>query len=667
MSRRLSENREPATEKPFWPIFMLIFVKYEQLFSSNGEEMDSKWRPLSTASIRGKIPGQILLWLSLVLLCCSPPLYADQDTSIKDLDYGVAFFDLYQERYYRSAVNLGISLQQQKLQHHQGEAELLLGSILLYYGMHDEAEAIFLRHTQRQQNSVSDRAWFYMAKVRYQRGLYDAGLQALLKIQGTLPDELQRERHRLQIMLLMGQGRFSLAAEVNKQTKAPGDLFAQYNLAVALERAQKNRKSSEALRQLILAEVNNQEGEELQHKARIILAQRYLEYGKTQNAIVLLHQVPMDTVFFDQALITLSWAYYKQGENIKALAPLRLLKERNSRDIEAKEAWLLEGYVQEHANASHEAKKSYESAISHYQREIARVDEVITSLGDGHFLNQLLPQLRGTSQGLGWEARIELPKANTPYMAVMLSSYPFFEALRNLRDLRYLQSQLSIWRDDIPSYQHMIKLRQMRYNEFLPLLELVKKNNHYQSLVTQHQQLVQQLDTIDQQQAIYQLLDEKAEKQRARLSKIETIIEKLPEGDLLEGYQQRYQRLKGLLTWQLTETFKVRSWQRRKELRAQQRLLDEVAEKREVLSQTELTTPQMFSQYEQYINQLSAQMETLNQQVEQLYTRQEEELLELAVEALQRYRSRLALYRDQAYYRVAYIKDSALNSDEAAQ
>ncbi len=609
---------------------------------------------------------QIFLWLSLVLLCCSTPLSADQNTSIKDLDYGVVFFDLYQERYYRSGVNLGIGLQQQKLQHHKGEAELLLGSILLYYGMHDEAEAIFLRHTQPQQNPVSDRAWFYMAKVRYQRGLYDAGLQALLKIQGTLPDELQRERQRLQIMLLMGQGRFSLAAEVGKQTQIPGDLFAQYNLAVAFEGAQKSRESSAALRQLILAEAQSPDAKMLQHKARIILAQRYLAYGKTQNAIAILHQIPMDAVFFDQALIALSWAYYKQGDNIKALAPLRLLKERNSRDIEAKEAWLLEGYVQEHAGALYEAKKSYESAIPHYQQEIGRVDEVIDSLGDGHFLGQLLPQLRGTSQGFGWEDRIELPKANTPYMAVMLSSYPFFEALRNLRDLRYLQRQLSIWRDDIPSYQHMIKLRQMRYNEFLPLLELAKKNDHYQSLVKQHQRLTQQLDTIDQQQAIYLLLDEKAEKQLERLSKIETIIDVLPEGDLLEGYQQRYQRLKGLHTWQLTETFKVRSWQRRKALRAQQRMLDEIAEKREVLTKTELTTPKMFSQYEQYINQLSGQMERLSQQVEQLHAQQEKELLERAVEALQHYRSRLALYRDQAYYRVAYIKDSALNTSEAA-
>ena len=29
VARSLSENREPTAKKPFWPIFLLIFVEYE--------------------------------------------------------------------------------------------------------------------------------------------------------------------------------------------------------------------------------------------------------------------------------------------------------------------------------------------------------------------------------------------------------------------------------------------------------------------------------------------------------------------------------------------------------------------------------------------------------------------------------------------------------------
>ena len=603
------------------------------------------------------------LFLVLMLLCWSTLACAEEATSLKDLDYGVAFFDLYQERYYSSAVNLGISLQQQKLRHHKEEAELLLGSMLLYYGMHDDAEALFTRHTQSQQSPVSDRAWFYMAKLRYQRGLYDVGLKALLNIQGQLPDELERERHRLHTMLLMAQERFDLAAKV-AQTQSLDDLFAQYNLAVALKKSKKTKESYRTLYRLISLEAETPEAAMLQHKARIILAQIHLEYGNTENAIALLLKIPFDGVFADQALITLSWAYYQHGESASALAPLRLLKERNSTDIQAKEAWLLEGYIQEHANAQHEAKKSYNSAITHYQREINRLDEVIDSLGDGRFLDQLLPQLHGVSQGWGWEERLDLPKESGPYIAVILSRDHFFEALKNLHDLRYLSDQLSTWQSDMPSYQHMLKLRQTRYNEFLPLLALVKGNKHYESLVRQHQQLMQQLDEIDQQEAIYQLLDEKAIKQLDRLSQIETTLEKLPKGGLYDDYQQRYQHLKGLLVWELSASFKPRSWQRRKELRAQQQLLDSAAEKRKNITKTKLTTPKMFSEYEAQINNMGYQIETLSQRIDQLYTLQEEDLLEQAADALQQYRNQLMLYRDQAYYRVAYLKDSALNTPQ---
>ena len=601
------------------------------------------------------------LSLALVLLCWSTLSCAEKVTSLKDLDYGVAFFDLYQERYYSSAVNLGISLQQQKLRHHKEEAELLLGSMLLYYGMHDDAEALFTRHTESKQSPVSDRAWFYMTKLRYQRGLFDAGLKALLNIQSQLPDELESERRRLHTMLLMAQERFDLAVEVSRQTSSPDDLFAQYNLAVALKKSKKTKESYRTLYRLISLEAKTPEEAMLQHKARIILAQIHLEYGNTENAIALLLQIPFDGVFADQALITLSWAYYQHGESASALAPLRLLKERNSTDIQAKEAWLLEGYIQEHANAQHEAKKSYNSAITHYQREINRLDEVINSLGDGRFLDQLLPQLHGVSQGWGWEEHLDLPKESGPYIAVILSRDHFFEALKNLHDLRYLSDQLTTWQSDMPSYQHMLKLRQTRYNEFLPLLALVKGNKHYESLTKQHQQLTQQLDEIDQQEAIYQLLDEKAIKQLDRLSQIENTLEKLPKGDLYNSYQQRYQHLKGLLVWDLSASFKPRSWQRRKELRAQQQLLDSAAEKRKNITKTKLTTPKMFSEYEAQINDMGYQIETLSQRIDQLYTLQEEELLEQAADALQQYRSQLMLYRDQAYYRVAYIKDSALN------
>lgn len=609
----------------------------------------------------------LLRCLLVVYFCLISTAHSQEANTVKDLDYGVALYDLYQQRFYSSAVYLDASLKLKKLHHHREDAELLLGSMMLYYGMHDDAEDIFKRFAKTTGSSVSNRAWFYMAKLRYQRGLFESGLKALLNIKGEFPLELQGERFRLQAMLLMALGRYSLAAEMTSQTIAKNDLFTQYNLAVAFNRSEKGVESFTILEQLIQADANNEQERMLQDKARIILAQLYIKQEKVIAAIELLHQVPLKGVFSDQALITLSWAYYKQGENPKALAPLRLLKERNSSDIQAKEAWLLQGYILEYADAKHEAKKSYDSAIIHYQKEIAKVDDAIESLQNGRFLEQLLPQLRGASQGWGWEGKLDLPKESAPYVAVMLASYQFFEALQNLRDLRYLSDQLATWDDDMPSYQHMLKLRQARYNELLPLLSLVKKDDQFKLLMSNFQAITQQLNNVVSSDDIYQLVDESQKKQLKRLESISSILEKLPVGEKRDDYQARYTLLKGRMIWSLSADFKQRIWLRQKQLNAQHKTLVSIEVKRDALASAKLTTPKMFADYQQQISVMDKQIKSLKLRVDELYTLQEEDVLRLAADALQQYRSQIELYRDQAYYRVAFIKDGALNKMGVSQ
>ena len=59
----------------------------------------------------------------------------------------------------------------QRVAHHADEAEVLRGGMLLSYGMHREAGEVFARLIEKgAPPAVRDRAWFYLAKIRYQRG-----------------------------------------------------------------------------------------------------------------------------------------------------------------------------------------------------------------------------------------------------------------------------------------------------------------------------------------------------------------------------------------------------------------------------------------------------------------------------------------------------------------
>ena len=122
------------------------------------------------------LAGASLLHAGYALAAKQPP------REVRDLQYGQALFQFYQQNYYSAAVDLLTAEQQHRLQHHDAEAQLLLGGIYLSYGLHDEAEAIFLKLIDAgTAPAVRDRAWFYLAKIRYHKQLYD-----LKQLGGTL-------------------------------------------------------------------------------------------------------------------------------------------------------------------------------------------------------------------------------------------------------------------------------------------------------------------------------------------------------------------------------------------------------------------------------------------------------------------------------------------------
>ncbi len=67
---------------------------------------------------------------------------------------------------------------------HADEAEVLRGGLLLSYGMHREAGEIFAQLIDKgAAPPVRDRAWFYLAKIRYQRGFIAQAEDALGRIE----------------------------------------------------------------------------------------------------------------------------------------------------------------------------------------------------------------------------------------------------------------------------------------------------------------------------------------------------------------------------------------------------------------------------------------------------------------------------------------------------
>ena len=90
---------------------------------------------------------------------------------IKAPHYGDTLFHFYQDHYFTSITSLMVSQHFDRVAPHADEAEVLRGGLLLSYGLHREAGEIFAQLIEKgAAPSVRDRAWFYLAKIRYQRG-----------------------------------------------------------------------------------------------------------------------------------------------------------------------------------------------------------------------------------------------------------------------------------------------------------------------------------------------------------------------------------------------------------------------------------------------------------------------------------------------------------------
>ena len=158
--------------------------------------------------------------------------------------YGDTLFHFYQDRYFGAITGLMVSQHFGRVSPHDDEAEVLRGGMLLSYGLHEQAAEVFARLIENQAPpAVRDRAWFYVARIRQQRGLLDAAQEALDRITAPLQSSvgvagaplqgtLEEERQLLQAQLGADLGQAEVAV-VGHFGGADEDLGARSQPAAA--------------------------------------------------------------------------------------------------------------------------------------------------------------------------------------------------------------------------------------------------------------------------------------------------------------------------------------------------------------------------------------------------------------------------------------------------
>jgi hypothetical protein len=590
---------------------------------------------------------------------------------VKDPHYGEVLFYFYQDKYFSALGHLMASREMNRFKHHDSESELLLGGLLLSYGVHDEAGRIFKRLIRQGASpDVRDRAWLYLAKIRFQRGYIAEAESALSRIQGNLPPDLVAEYRSLLALTLMKRGKYQSAVDILRpDSNGPGEgsAYARYNLGVALVKTGNTSSGKDMLNAVGTIQTRDKEMAALKDKANVALGYTELAAGNADQARAYLTRVRLKGPLSNKALLGMGWALTAQKHHNQALAPWKELQGRHALDPAVQESLLAVPYALARLESEKQAVTEYKKAIRVYEQEIARLDRAARSMQQGRLLDTLLKQPRATEQGWFRQMRWLPDVAETRYLMHLLAGNEFNEAYKIYLDLQYLDSNLKHWEQSIGSFDLMLANRKQRFYRRLPAIKRKIRQIDLHDVTRRHQSMRQQLGDIQRDGDALALASKKEQQLLARLHRIEQVLAGKPRTDENALLRERTARLKGLLLWQVSSDYQPRLWNLQRETRDLGRALDQANAGRETLAREEIETPRRFNQLAQRIQTQRPKIRTLRTQNRVLMNDLKQYLNTLAVAELRRQQQRLKTYIVQARYGILQIYDRADKVTEQEQ
>lgn len=598
---------------------------------------------------------------------------------VKDPHYGDTLFHFYQEHYFTSVTSLMVSQHFNRVSRHADEAEVLRGGLLLSYGMHKEAGEIFALLIEKgAAPAVRDRAWFFLAKIRYQRGLLAEADDALGRIEKNLPPELEEERVLLKANVLMARGDYTGAASVlNGMVNAEkeistgsttGALYARYNLGVALVRSGNTAGGSALLDQLGRVPTPPQATEEfrsLRDKANVALGFAALQDNQPKNARTYLERVRLSGTQSNKALLGFGWAASSLNEHREALVPWTELSERDASDSAVLEASIALPYAFGRLGANGQALELYTAAIALYERENTGLDESIAAIRAGKLVEGLLERNPGEEMGWFWNIR-ELPQMpHAGHLTQVLAQHEFQEAFKNYRDLQFLGRNLQQWQDNLGVFSDMLDNRRKAYAERLPGILAKARESGLKELSLNGAVLATELMNAELQADGKAFADTKERELLDLLDSVQASLTAAAGDHDIDAARERHRLAAGAMTWRLAQNYPVRLWEAKRGLQTIDAGLSQAHQREAALAQAQRDEPARFDRFAERIAELDKRIQVLIPRIAALGKEQQEALQELAVAELAHQKERLVAYGTQARFAVAQLYDRANKPKDA--
>jgi len=333
----------------------------------------------------------LLLLLGLIALRTATAAL-DEPTELRDLHYGEALYQLYQQNYFHAIVRLLSAKKQGYMEEYGDEPDLLLGGLYLAYGMPDEAESLFQRVLNRSASpQIHDKAWLQLAKTRYRRDQQAAAANAISQIGDALPKTAATERQVFQglINLEQSDNNRALQSLADLPRKGEWSRYGRYNQAIALLRMNQVEAGLKILKELGSTKADSAEMKALRDRANLIRGYLLLEAKQPADAKAALQQIRLSSLATNQALLGVGWASLLQDDPQGALAPWQELASRDARDPAVLEVMLAIPYALSQLQADDQSLHYYREGIDRFSQELNRLDQAIAAIQRGELLVSL--------------------------------------------------------------------------------------------------------------------------------------------------------------------------------------------------------------------------------------------------------------------------------------
>lgn len=437
------------------------------------------------------------------------PVKPHPGREVRDLHYGDVLFYFYQDDYFEAITRLMAAREMGRAENNKDDGDLLMGGMLLSYGQYQQAGEIFQRLLDTTAKpEVRDRAWFYLARLAYERDAPDRANDALDHIKGKLPPRLDAEREVLQSQVLMGLNRFDDAAKILATWKGPDDwaAYARFNLGVALVREQRVDEGLKYLDQAGADPANGKlrvspEQRLLRDRANLALAFAAIQADKPATAVTALQRVRMEGPYSNKALLGLGWADSALGHDSEALTPWMELNKRDLADPAVQESLLAVPYAMARLHAYSQAASHYESAIRAFDEEGKRIDASIAGIRAGHLVSALLAgePADDAAEAMGWGWHLgKLPGIDeSRFLLPLIATNDFQQGLKNYRDLHVLRANLQKWSHDVATFADMLDTQKLAFAQRQPKVRQALQQIDLDAISSQRNALAARLADIE--------------------------------------------------------------------------------------------------------------------------------------------------------------------------